>query len=190
MKQIVFCVMLLCAGYLCWADEAEKSFVRIAALLDSGIDKNYLLIQQESLNLSPSQRIDIVEWNLKSVTLPLLLNATVGFGSGSFVLGDNTWGLISLVGQIFGLGSIFLGDIMSRNSGETSFLSVTGDALAPTGMFIFAAFRIFDCIRPFIFAHQYNTKLMNLFHYSELVVAPSVNRYGNPQILLALTYRF
>ncbi|MDR2582808.1 MAG: P13 family porin [Fibromonadaceae bacterium] len=77
----------------------------IQALIKNGLEKNKEQIIRESFYLSPSEKMFLYEENKKTSAVSLmLLNFIPGFGLGSYIQGDKTWGIVQSVIEVAGLG--------------------------------------------------------------------------------------
>jgi hypothetical protein len=108
-----------------------------------------------------------------------LVNAILGKGIGSFMQGDIKGGLISLSGELLSFTIISIGYGISVATDEEY-----GDPTMLIGLISFGSCKIFELIRPFYFASNYNTKLSQALNY--VAVTPSIST--NKQFSLNLSY--
>jgi hypothetical protein len=109
MKKLLLLVTVFSLGFtgLVFSQEAERtseeSFQIVNFLIRDGLNRNFAQIQQESLNLTPSQRITLYNMNENTFGVPLALNLLLGFGIGSLVQGDVVGGVSGLAGDAVGI---------------------------------------------------------------------------------------
>ncbi|MDR2808501.1 MAG: P13 family porin, partial [Spirochaetaceae bacterium] len=115
MRKFILVTALCTVAFVCFADDqsdrkqAQQAFIRVTNWLDSGLEKNFLIIQNESLLLTPEQRINLFEAYEKGAGGPFALNFFLGFGIGSFVQGDPVGGWVTLLGEAAGIAAVFYG---------------------------------------------------------------------------------
>ena len=153
-------------------------------------DSQYYQISSMASGLSSMQRTALFESNKKSPTVPFIVNFLVGFGIGSYIQGDIKGGNIALLGDLFSTGvlvggyTVSLYTILTRTSGEIS----VGGSLMAVGIIGLLATRVFESIRPFTFASNYNKNLSNaLMSFS---MAPLVDLNNDMRMRLAANITF
>lgn len=156
---VIMLLALVCASML-FAD-AYKDANKIVkqGLKDSNIQK----IKELSLQLTADQKQSLYMWNKVSTVGPFLSNLFLGFGSGSTRQGDTLHGLIFLAGDVVFTGLIIY-DVVKHGIDEFNHAVFHGDAAgemtaAMVGLIGIAGLRIYQAIRPFVFAKSYNGKL-------------------------------
>lgn len=139
--------------------------------------------------LTPEQRTFFYEENEKSGVKPFLLNLLVGFGVGSFVQDDRGMGTLQLIGSTLGLGLLIGGSAWNISSviEKQEFVFVPG-AIVMIGIGSFVQFvsLTIGCIRPWILAHNRNSKLRKILCVDEKntgisfspIISPVENEYG------------
>jgi hypothetical protein len=209
MKKMIVVIALLMVGLVCFADEAEqRAFVRVSTWLDAGLYRNFSLIQTESIYLTPSQRVNLVDVYQKSVGLPFALNLFLGFGIGSFSQGDATGGWITLLGEAAGIAGVVVGvtmmplavndmapyppdDYYPYNGYPNNNVDIAS-ALIVGGTLLYLGTRIFELIRPFTFANSYNTKLKRALNYYNMSynIVPAFDMKGTTTVVASLSFKF
>lgn len=106
----------------------------------------------------------------KKPLLPFILNTAPGFGLGSFIMKDSLGGFIGLGGELLGVGLVgggfvyiitqgigaALGEIFTLGLADTEVDSGPAEALILSGLLVWTGTKIFEMIRPFVFAAKYN----------------------------------
>ena len=166
-------------------NDGTKAYSKINSLIDSGLEKNFEQIQILSGKISESDKDSILNGNKKDAGMAFAVNWLVGFGIGSFIQGDTNAGLVTLLGELGAIG-ILGGGIATMGIDSTVAIS-----LAITGTGVLLGFKIFEMIRPFVFADNYNKKLNQALKIS-FNVTPYFNlaENRNPVYGLALSTRF
>jgi len=140
---------------------ADNLFSEYTMFIPLSINSNYFSQNKEEsfmpwkLSLFSSGNVNKAE-NTK--WLAFALNLFLGFGIGSFVQGDIDGGIISILGAVGGYALIIVGSVRMTNAlyndiyywdGHVSFAGV-GFLIA--GSVILLGTKIFDAIRPFVYA--------------------------------------
>ncbi|MDR2149595.1 MAG: P13 family porin [Spirochaetaceae bacterium] len=211
MRKCILVIVLCTVGFVCFADDqsdkerAQQAFIRVTNWLDSGLERNLLIIQNESLSLTSTQRINLFEAYEKGAGGPFALNFLLGFGIGSFVQGDAAGGWTTLLGEAAGIAAFCYGvslmpvavdedyansyegyEYTSNDQWEKAEIFILGGA----GLFI--GMRIFEWIRPFVFAHNYNKTLKKALNYYNISynLAPTFDIRGTTGVLAAVRINF
>ena len=173
MKKLLVVLVLLCTfGGLLFADD----FTNCLNYIDKKLDASTVAtIQSFSANLTESEKYVLFQHNKKDGAYTCFINGFVGFGIGSFVQGDTTGGVISLVADLAGYAMFFMGYEEANLSGSDS-----ARALYSSGLLIVAINKIFTCIRPFTYANGYNKRLSKaLYGTPTVALVPSIDEIGN-----------
>ena len=160
------------------AESDDASYSQINMMLNSAnmlSDSQFYQISDLSSDLSSMQKTNLFQFNKKSATVPFVVNFLVGFGIGSYIQGDKKGGNIALIGDLVSMGLYLSGFSASFNS---LYNGGTYDAGAGAGMLLLGgigllATRIFEMVRPFSFASDYNKKLSNSL--MSFAIVPIVN---------------
>lgn len=119
-------------------------------------------------DMDSAMRTAYYDANKKNSTGPVLLNLFLGFGIGSFVQGDTTGGVISLVGDVASYGVMGFGlyyyvskSVMDSNGNPKI---SDRDGLNTAGLLLLGAslklgFSIFEIYRASNYTRSYNSKL-------------------------------
>ena len=215
MKTFILITILCTVGFVCFADDgvdkekAQQAFIRVSNWLDNGLDRNFLIIQNESLSLTAVQRINLFESYKKGAGGPFALNFLLGLGIGSFVQGDTVGGWIGVLGEAAGIAALLYGVSLLPTDFFTPYYDdddydYSGyyyndyDQLEKASNFmiggavLFAGIRIFEWIRPFVFAGSYNKKLEKALNYYNITynVTPTFDMRGNTGVLAAVNIKF
>jgi hypothetical protein len=78
----------------------------IQALIEKGLKRNKEQIQKESFYLLPPDKAVLYEKNKMDATTYVFLNFIPGFGLGSYIQGDITFGIIQSITGVVGYGLI------------------------------------------------------------------------------------
>lgn len=79
--------------------ENEDDLIQLHILLKNDFKEDIISLQRKSKNLDDSTRINLYESYKDKPILPIVLNALLPFGIGSYVQGDNTSGYIQTFGS-------------------------------------------------------------------------------------------
>jgi len=198
MKMKKFIVLLLAIFLLSvtsvFAQKSQdSSYYQLEMMLNKSKnldDSQYYQISSMASGLSSAQRGTLFESHKKSPTVPFIVNFLVGFGIGSYIQGDAKGGTIALLGDLLSTGLIVGGytvslyTIFTGMSGEMN----VGEGLMTAGAIGLVATRLFESIRPFSFASNYNKKLSNTLMSFSMV--PLVDAHNDMQMRLAATITF
>lgn len=173
MKKVLVVMLLsvVCASML-FADAYKDT----GKLIKQGLkDSNIQKIKELSLNLTADEKQSLYTWNKVSTVGPFLSNLFLGFGSGSTKQGDTLHGIIFLAGDVVFTGLIIY-DVVKHGIDEFNHAVFHGDAAgemtaAFVGLIGIAGLRIYQAIRPFIFARNYNGKLRDALNLDSASVA-------------------
>lgn len=164
MKMIIlFTVLLFAFAPALSAEESDsENFYQLGILmqdLDLENQAQFMQINELASSLSSMQRMVLLESNKKSSGLPFVLNLILGLGIGSYVQGDSKGGTTALVGELSSLALLLAG------AGQATVNPYTGDIeggeMMYPGYIGMVGFRLYELIRPFSFAKEYNSKLSN-----------------------------
>lgn len=155
----------------------SDDFTATSALINEGLEKNLDGIAALSINLSPLEKSILYEAYRMNPALSLTVNATVGMGIGSYIQGDVTGGTIALVGELCSISVAGAGYfLMSENPGS-EVLRPVGIGILAAGAISFAVFRVFECLRPYAYASDYNNLLVDALNgRGSLSIAPVVGQ--------------
>jgi len=195
-KRIVFVLMLV----LCFplvtilaAESNETSYYQINMILGSSkqlTDANIHQIADMTSGLSSMQRSMLFESNKKSSTVPFVVNLLVGFGIGSYIQGDTTGGNIALAGDLGSIGLFYGGyaKALSAVYSSSPYDDTEGSGMMVAGMIGLLMTRVFELIRPFSYATDYNMKLSNALMNISMV--PVIDKNNDMLVRLAANINF
>lgn len=146
-------------------DEGDVS--KVVFLIEDGLFNNVQEIQQESLQLNPFHKMMLYEDYKKSAGVPFACNLLLNWGIGSFVQKDWFGGVVGLGGNLLGFSMWISGANMTETetyySGGARYsreiLSDEGMNRMTTGLLVIMGSYVFQLIRPFVFANDYNKTL-------------------------------
>lgn len=176
MKRIAIMLMVFCI--VANVATADSVMGRVSGLIKDDLFKNAASIENESSQLTESEKLILYSDFKKDNILPFVLNFLVGIGLGSFIQGDSTGGWIAVAGDMAGIGLLAVGYVGALNSVYGSSGYSSGITMIGISEIILAGTRIFECIRPFTFASRYNTTLKKSIKYYDrpsLSLVPSMN---------------
>ncbi len=188
MKKIVglFCVFLASLSVLSASDSPAAS---ISLMIDSDFSGNYDSIAKESVQLSDFERMSLYAMHEDSPTLPFVINLLVGYGIGSFIQGDAKSGYTALVADIIGIGLYSVGYVQVYTASLDGVIPDEGITLALLGAGLLLGSRIYQCIKPFSYAKEYNRRLhTSLLGKADLSVSPVIT-VANNQMALGMVGR-
>ncbi len=200
MKKTILVVLiaLLVAPTLAWAADttSESDYLQISMMLSSSkklSTPQLMAISEHAASLSMAQRTVLMEANKQTATLPFVLNLFVGMGIGSYVQGDSTGGTVGLVGELVSLSVALGGYGMMLNEAYTtnnmkSSTATAGSIMVIAGLASTLAIRIFEMIRPFTYANNYNKKLASSL--MSVAVLPVVDTNNNLGMQVAANIKF
>ena len=161
-KIMLFAVLVLALTPALSAEESSsESFFQLGILmqdLDLENQAQFMQINELASSLSSMQRMVLLESNKKSSGLPFVLNLILGLGIGSYVQGDSKGGTTALVGELSSLALLLAG---AGQATVNSYGEVEGGEMMYLGYIGMVGFRLYELIRPFSFAKEYNSKLSN-----------------------------
>jgi len=173
MKKVL---IILLVAFVCAAVLYADAYKDANKLIKQGLkDSNIRQIKEISLSLTPDQKQSLYTWNKVSTIGPFLSNLFLGFGSGSTRQGDTLHGVLFLAGDAVFTGMIIF-DIVKHGVDEFNHSVFHGDAagdmtMAMIGLIGIAGLRIYQAIRPFIYANGYNGKLRDALNLDSASVA-------------------
>lgn len=202
-KMVFFLLLVVISGFAC-ADESEsgnreneEAFLTVSMLIKDNLNKNFFQIQQESLNLTNSQRLMLYGLHENRFGTPLAFNLLLGFGIGSFVQTDTVGGIVGLAGDTAGLIvliSYFVSTIQASDwltsrireldsqimadpvrlreleKAQEEYNKKLEDALPLVYISagILSVIRIFEIIKPITYSNGYNNKLRQALYNNNL----------------------
>ena len=193
MKKVIIILLVLMFFVPVMAFSTSNSYFQVSSLIDAGLLKNNDLIASMATELTPVETSTLYSANKKGAGLPFALNLFLGIGIGSFVQGDVGGGVTALCGELGSLTMVLIGSSMTAsaiaNSSYTyqngtyvttsnSSQSDMGTTLTAIGAIGYFAFRIYELIKPFTYASNYNKTLMSSLNgaYSTTIsVVPTIN---------------
>lgn len=204
-KIIISCLMLLLVlpfTSIFAEDTADSSYFQLNMILSNSktlSSAQSLQVSNLASNLSAMQRMMLLETNKKSTTGPFVLNLVLGLGIGSYVQGDIVGGNIGLLGELLSYAFLLGGYQSALNAAmESTYDPYSGTyyseednaglgliAIGSIGLF---ATRLFELIRPFSFASDYNKKLSNSLMSFSMV--PVIDQNNDMKMLLATNIKF
>ena len=184
---IISLLILVCAAVV-FADAYKDVNNYISRGLSA---ENIAKIKELAPQLTQKQKNSIYEWKKVPTMFPFLSNTFLGFGSGSFSQGDSMHGIIFLVGDTICLGAVAYNII---KNGWDNFISATGGktkgsddvTIAKIALFAAAGLRVYQAIRPFTYAKDYNGKLEDALGLNTTVaLVPTFSKDGMGMMLSA-----
>jgi hypothetical protein len=179
------------------------------------LNKNYDSILQKSSGLSEQQRRYLYDQNSKTIGFPITFNVLFGFGIGSFVQRDTVGGIVGLIGDGVGLilmlssigsfkengYSLSSSDYNSTSDYQTALddarkksddATTKAIGLIVTGSVFVGVARVFEIIRPQIFANSYNRTLKDALNYYGMSynITPSFDMDGNGKVTAAVSFKY
>ncbi len=167
-------------------DNSDNNYMQLNMILSNSktlSDAQYFQIGELASGLSSMQRMMIIESNKKSTTMPFVLNLFIGLGIGSYIQGDTKGGTIALVGELASVALLFAGYGQADD-----YDSEAGMGMIAIGAIGLAATRIYELIRPFSFASEYNKKLSNAMLSVSMV--PVINTNEDVRVRVATNIKF
>ena len=165
MKKLFIFTLFLILGFNAFAN--DNTVFKVSMLIEEDLEKNRLIIQNNSSVLSSTEKMMIYDkYEKDSATVPFLCNFLLGVGIGSFIQGDTKGGLIGLSGELLGL-SIYLSGSLSGSAGAASL-----------GALLLLGTRIYELVQPFNYRKNYNSQLrdaLGLFNLS-FNITPTLNK--------------
>jgi hypothetical protein len=157
---IISLFVIICAAFA-FAD----AYKDVNNYINQGLsDQNVIKIKELAPELTQQQKESIYRWRKVDTVFPFLENTFLGFGSGSFSQGDSTHGIIFLAGDTLCLGLV--GYNIISNGWENFINGITGKGgskddmtLAKIALIGALGLRVYQAIRPFTYAKNYNAKL-------------------------------
>ncbi|NCD04675.1 MAG: P13 family porin [Spirochaetia bacterium] len=138
------------------------------------------LIEKLSINFNENEKDILYDANKKKILLPFLVNTIVGHGIGSFIQGDIKGGTLSISGELTYFFIISIGFCLSEATDEK-----LGNPTMLVGVIGLVASKIYQMIRPFYYASNYNNKLSESLNY--VAIKPSIST--DKKFSLNLSYK-
>lgn len=191
MKKIMLLAVLVLALTPAFSaeDSSSESFFQLGILmqdLDMENQSQFMQINQLASSLTPMQRMVLLESNKKTSGLPFVLNLILGLGIGSYVQGDTKGGTTALVGELASFALLFTG--LGQATADPYSGDVEGGGLMAIGYVGMIGFRLYELIRPFSFAKEYNAKLSNAL--MNVSLSPVLDEHQVMKMELAANIRF
>jgi hypothetical protein len=193
MKKIISLIAFLSIAVLAQneqyqVDTDQDQQEKVQKLIKAGLAKNKEEIQKESFSLSPADKEALYAKNRKKAAAGwAALDFGVGFGVGSYIQGDITFGITQSV--LDGLGyTLYIYNIVSLSNSENVadvFESLDGLGLS---FIILTSSRIMSWIFPFVHQGKYNRTLkaaLNSNDFSYSIDPLIVPKDGMPAVGLA-----
>lgn len=130
---------------------ADSIYSDINSYIDRGMDENFYEIKTRSQSLSLPDRQTLYNLKKKDFIRPQELNTVPGFGTGSFLQGDDYGGRIALIGEATSVIVIWALTKDNKTKAES-------DAQA-VACYAWIGFKLFEIFRPPIYTNDYNKKL-------------------------------
>ena len=161
-------------------------------MINEDLNRNYNQIAAYSGNLTKTDRMVLYSSYEQSPTVPFVINLLVGLCIGSYVQGDSAGGTTGLIGELCsyaavagGYGLMFAAGMLSPGCNPDGFIipdqgkMTAGTVLCIAGGAALLGFRIYECIRPFSYANNYNKLLRGALYgvpvLSVVPVMPTTN---------------
>ena len=195
MRIVIGLSLLFALSAACFAQNDRE----IDALIRSGLNQNFEMIQREAAGLDEAERLEI--YNRNQLSKWLWFAAPAPFGIGNFIQGDKLWGGMVLAGEALGVGLFATGFVMFFVPVITiiPLFTVEGQRAVDIGMYLMPiggaiAFvsHMAGVIRAFTYLPAYNKKLRTALQLDTITmnIEPSVNvtRYGIALTLVSAAY--
>lgn len=161
-KKLLIASLLI---LICVAFAFADAYKDVSKYINLGLsDYNAAKIKELSPQLTQQQKEYLYKWNQVGTVFPFLENTFIGFGSGSFSQKDTVHGIIFLAGDTLCLGLV--GYNIIKNGWDNFINGISGKGgtaddmtLAKVALFGALGLRVYQAVRPFIYANKYNTKL-------------------------------
>ena len=181
MKKIVVILSVLIIS-LSFLPAVDSPVTSISLMIKSDFSGNFDKISKESKRLTEFDKISLLSMHEKSPTLPFVINLVVGAGIGSFIQGDIKGGFTALAVEVVGLGLYVTGvatALLEPLATNENFTGVGSTLIAIGGATLLAG-KIYESIRPFTYAKNYNNRLHSaLSGKAEVFVTPVVTAVNN-----------
>jgi len=184
-------------------EQTQSVKPKVDFLINLGLKQNAYKIMELSVQLTDFEKMDLYKSYQKTPLVPVLLNTFVGFGAGSYFIGDKVGGIIGtsldiVIDSLFVIGTIFsitnatqkaAQDVLSNNKNNED----TGiDPLIPISI-IFVAARAFEGIRANSYVKKYNKLLsdsLGIMNNFQASFTPVIDQNGKLAMNLNATIRF
>ncbi len=188
MKKTVWLMILFCLAAVVFADDSTVSSV--SGMIKSGLFSNQNQIQELSKNLTSAEKMVLYSEYKKDQWVPFVVNFIVGAGIGSFIEGDTSGGLIALIGDVVGLGSVIIGTSSYASALYSDPYTTKGLGLMRFGYIALIGARIFEIIRPFTYTARYNSTLKQSLNYLEGISFAPIFENGVAGLTLSYKVKF
>ena len=178
---ILLCVFLVSLSFLFASDSPVAS---ISLMIDSDFSANYDSISKESAKLTDFEKMSLYSMHEDSPTVPFVVNFLVGAGIGSFIQGDKIGGYTGLITDVVALGLYTAGYVQVITAALDNEISEGGATLLLVGAGVMLGSKIYQCIRPFSYSKEYNSRLnSSLMGKAEIFVTPVITAVNNQMAL-------
>ncbi len=157
-----------------------KKVSRMLSKTKNAEDFQIDVIEKLSINFNEKEKDILYDANKKKILIPFLVNTIVGHGIGSFIQGDIKGGLLSLSGELTYATILGIGFCLSEATDEKF-----GNPTMLIGIIGLGAYKLYQLIRPFYYASNYNKKLSESLNY--VAIKPSIST--DKQFSLNLSYK-
>jgi hypothetical protein len=169
-KPMMFTCLVLFSFSILFA--SDSPITAISYLIDSDLTGNYETIRSQAKDLGDNEKLSLYSQYENSPTLPFVVNFLVGGGIGSFIQGDAKGGYTALISDVLASGLYITGLASIYADGE---VSSTGTMLMLLGAGVLLGSRIYECIRPFSYAKDYNKNLHSALQgKAEVYISPCI----------------
>ena len=155
-------------------DNMFRSQLAITRMLtpNDGLEKNSAKIEDRSRDLNIEQKYLLLNQYKKEAGVPFVLNMMLGLGIGSFVQGDTKGGLTGLLGELGSFGVMMGGSFFLYGYSYNSY--TIGYIMMIAGVTAWFGFRVYELVRPWTYARDYNEKLEQSLRIT-VVIRPYLN---------------
>ena len=180
-KLLIISIFVIICATFAFAD----AYKDVNKYITQGLsDQNVIKIKELAPELTQQQKESIYRWKKVDVVFPFLENTFLGFGSGSFSQGDSSHGILFLAGDTLCLGLVGYNIIV--NGWENFINGITGKGgsnddmtLAKVGLIAALGLRVYQAIRPFTYAKNYNAKLADAIGLeTKVALVPAPTKEG------------
>jgi len=155
-------------------DKSMEKRREVQKLIEDGIEKNKYEIQSLSVHLSNEDMEVLYEENKMNAIGYAALSGTIGFGLGSYIQGNTTFGIVQSILDVT----------------NTILLLTDNQALS---VFTMSISRVAGLIAPFVYQNSYNKTLKATLHGYSLSYSIDpliVPKEGTPAVGLAFNLRY
>ncbi len=157
-----------------------KKVSRMLSKTKNAEDFQIDVIEKLSINFNEKEKDTLYDANKKNILIPFLVNTIVGHGIGSFIQGDIKGGTLSISGELTYIFIISIGFCLSEATDEK-----LGNPTMLVGVIGLVVSKIYQMIRPFYYASNYNNKLSESLNY--VAIKPSISTDKKFSLNLAYT---